>query len=67
MAKLPFACGDCHRILDDSVEQCPSHPNAKVTTDHLGYVIILNPERAEIATRLNITEPGTYALKVNIR
>ncbi|HIF15798.1 MAG: DNA-directed RNA polymerase, subunit E'' [Euryarchaeota archaeon] len=67
MAKLPFACGDCHRILDDGVEQCPAHPNAKVTTDHLGYVIILNPERAEIATRLNITEPGTYALKVNIR
>ena len=67
MPKMPFACGDCHRILDDGVDQCPQHPEAKVTTDHQGYVIILNPDRAEIATRLNITEPGTYALKVNIR
>ena len=67
MAKAPFACGECHRILDDGIQQCPNHPDAKVTTDHIGFVIILNPARAEIAGRLKITEPGTYALKVNIR
>lgn len=67
MVKVPFACGECHRILDDDVEQCPHHPAAKVTTDHQGYVIILNPARSEIAKRLNIEEAGKYALKVNIR
>ena len=67
MVKIPFACGDCHLILADGIDQCPRCPSAKVTTDHLGYVIILNPNRAEIARRLNITQPGTYALKVNIR
>ena len=54
MAKQPFACG----------KHCP---NAPVTTDWQGYVIILNPERSEVAARLNVTSPGTYALKVNIR
>ena len=66
MVKQPYACGECHRILDDGIDQCPHHPDAKVTSDHLGYVIILNPERAEIAARLKISEPGTYALKVNV-
>jgi DNA-directed RNA polymerase subunit E" len=38
-----------------------------VTTDWQGFVVILNPERSEVAKRLNITRPGNYALKVNIR
>jgi DNA-directed RNA polymerase subunit E" len=38
-----------------------------VTTDWQGYVIILNPKRSEVAKRLNIEDPGAYALKVNIR
>ena len=72
MAKQPFACGECNRILPDpenknDVVQCKHCPNAPVTTDWQGYVIILNPERSEVAARLNVTSPGTYALKVNIR
>jgi len=27
----------------------------------------MHPKRSEVATRLNITHPGSYALKVNIR
>ncbi|HIG02805.1 MAG TPA: DNA-directed RNA polymerase, subunit E'' [Candidatus Poseidoniales archaeon] len=67
MAKIPFACGECHRILEDGIDQCPHHPAAKVSSDHQGYVLILNPNRSEIAKRLNIEEPGKYALKVNVR
>tara|TARA_Y100000739_G_scaffold195543_1_gene177262 strand:- start:26 stop:286 length:261 start_codon:yes stop_codon:yes gene_type:complete len=72
MAKQPFACGECYRILPDpenkkDIPQCKHCPNAPVTTDWQGYVIILNPERSEVAARLNVTSPGTYALKVNIR
>jgi len=29
--------------------------------------VILHPERSEVAKRLNVTQPGNYALKVNIR
>ena len=67
MVKVPFACGECHRILDTGIDQCTQHPAAKVTTDWQGYVIVLNPKRSEIAAKLNIEQPGRYALKVNIR
>jgi DNA-directed RNA polymerase subunit E" len=53
--------------MDDGIDQCPHHPSAKVTTDWQGYVIVWNPKRSEIASRLNIDEAGRYALKVNIR
>ena len=67
MATNPFACGECHLVLNDGVDQCPRHPSAKVSSDWTGYVIIVNPERSEIAKRLQVEKPGRYALKVNIR
>jgi DNA-directed RNA polymerase subunit E" len=42
-------------------------PGAPVTTDWQGFVVILYPERSEVAKKLNVTEAGNYALKVNIR
>ena len=71
MAKS-FACGECNRILPDPEKKsdppqwmhCPSAP---VTTDWSGYVVIMHPTRSEVAQRLNISDPGSYALKVNIR
>ena len=67
MAKMPFACGECHMILNDGVDQCPHHPSAPVSSDWTGYVIIVNPGRSEISKRLQVEKPARYALKVNIR
>ena len=67
MAKNPFACAECHLVLDAGVDQCPRHPSAQVSTDHQGYVIIMNPNRSEIAKRLEVELPGKYALKVSNR
>jgi len=67
MAKNPFACAECHLVLDDGVDQCPRHPSAQVSTDHQGYVIIMNPNRTEIAKRLEVELPGKYALKESNR
>jgi len=72
MAKNPFVCAECSVILPDpekknDIPQCNRCPSAQVTTDWQGYVIIMNPERSEIAKRLNVDRPGKYALKVNIR
>jgi len=72
MAKVPFACGECNRILPDPPSkkdpvQCHHCPSAPVTTDWSGYVVILHPKRSEVAKKLNITDSGSYALKVNIR
>ena len=47
--------------------KCIHHPESPVSTDWNGYVVIMDPSRSEIANRLNIEIPGSYALKVNIR
>ena len=67
MVKNPFACGECHLILPIGEDQCTRCPSAPVSTDWQGYVVIMHPERSEVAQRLNVERPGTYALKVNIR
>ena len=51
----------------NEIPQCNRCPSAQVTTDWQGYVIIMDPERSEIAKRLNVDRPGKYALKVNTR
>ena len=66
MPKNPFACGECHLVLSDGVDQCPRHPSSRVSSDWNGYVIIMQPNRSEIAKRLQVELPGKYALKVNI-
>lgn len=65
--KIPMACSECHRILEDDLEQCNAHPGAHCTSDWQGYVVILDPSRSEIATKLGIERAGNYALKVNVR
>ena len=67
MAKNPFACTECHLILADDIDQCTRHPSAPVSSDWTGYVVVMDPSRSEIASRLKIEVPGTYALKVNNR
>jgi DNA-directed RNA polymerase subunit E" len=67
MVKIPFACGECHLILDDGVDMCARCPTARVSSEHQGYVIIMNPTRSEIAKRLKVELPGKYALKVSLR
>jgi DNA-directed RNA polymerase subunit E" len=54
MVKVPFACGECHQVLADGVDQCTRCPSAQVSSDWQGYVIIMDPERSEIAKRLNV-------------
>jgi DNA-directed RNA polymerase subunit E" len=72
MPKKPFACGECNRILPEpekknEIPKCSLHESAPVSSDWAGYVVVMNPERSEIANRLNIEVPGSYALKVNFR
>ncbi len=60
-------------IKDDVVRvkpknpECPVCPGAHLSSDWQGYVVILNPERSEIAELLNIDRAGNYALKVSVR
>ena len=60
-----LVCRDCHRVLDvDDGAQCPVCGSNSLTEDWAGYVVITHPEDSEIATGMEIDEPGQYALKV---
>ena len=60
-----LVCRDCHRVLDvDDGAQCPACGSNSLTEDWAGYVVITHPEDSEIATEMEIDEPGQYALKV---
>ncbi len=55
-------CRQCHRIVGGQICQvCNSNA---LTTDWSGYVVIIDPEKSQIAKRLGVNLPGKYALKV---
>lgn len=55
------ACTRCKRITND--ERCPVC-DVPSSTNWSGLLIIIDPERSDIARELNITLPGEYALRV---
>jgi len=64
MAQPRLVCRDCHSVIDEDTEVCPTCGSSSLTEDWSGYVIILHPETSEIAREMEVTEPGKYALKV---
>ncbi len=57
------ACRTCRRVVEDSKE-CPECKGTSFTTFWKGYVVIINPEKSEIAKKMGITNPGKYALRL---
>ncbi len=55
-------CRLCHRIVSGQV--CQACNSTGLTTDWSGYVVIIDPEKSQIAKRLGVNLPGKYALKV---
>ncbi len=64
MATNRLACRECHRINDGDAATCVSCGSSSLTEDWAGYVSIAHPEESEIATEMQVTEAGAYALKV---
>lgn len=57
-------CRECHRVLEQDDDACPNCGSTSLTEDWAGYVIISHPEESEIAAEMQVTEAGSYALKV---
>jgi len=55
------ACKICFRLMEEEV--C-SLCNAPTTQYWSGYLAVIDPEKSEIAKRIDIKTPGQYALKV---
>lgn len=64
MAEDRLVCRECHRVVASNAEVCPSCGSSSLTEDWAGYVVILHPDTSEIAEKMEVTEAGTYALKV---
>lgn len=56
------ACKKCKRIT--TKKKCPNCGGQELTQHWRGKVIIFDPDKSEMAKKLNIELPGEYALKV---
>jgi DNA-directed RNA polymerase subunit E" len=55
------ACKVCNRIHE--AEKCPSCDSKEFTEGFKGRIVLMNPEKSEIAQKLNFKEKGNFALK----
>nr|WP_321497850.1 transcription elongation factor subunit Spt4 [uncultured Methanolobus sp.] len=55
-------CRECHRIING--QTCPICGSSNLSSDWSGMVIIIDPERSEIAKKIDVKVPDKYALKV---
>ena len=56
-----MACKNCFTITEQ--DRCPNC-GGELSKEWQGYVIIVEPDKSDIAKRLNIKKAGSYALKV---
>lgn len=55
-------CRECHRVVTG--QTCPVCSSSNLSNDWSGMVIIIDPERSEIAKKIDVKLPDKYALKV---
>ena len=61
MAK-PKACKICRTIVEEG-DKCPNCGSQELTEGFKGRIVVLNPEKSEIANKLNLKEKGNFAIK----
>ena len=60
------ACLKCKTLVKPEEEKCPVCGSNDFTFDWSGVVIVVDPEKSDVAKMLNIKTPGRYALKVGV-
>lgn len=56
------ACRTCRYITDENL--CPICKGNEFSDDYSGVLIVLDPENSILAEKLEVEEPGKYALKI---
>jgi DNA-directed RNA polymerase subunit E" len=59
---MSYACKRCKRLI--KTKKCSKCNTTDVTEKWKGSVTIFDPDKSEIAQKMEITFPGSYALKV---
>ncbi len=55
------ACKICNTIYEG--DKCPKCESKESTESFKGRIVILNPEKSEIAQKLDIKSKGNFAIK----
>ncbi len=55
------ACKICNTIYEG--DKCPKCESKESTESFKGKIIVLDPEKSEIAQKINIKSKGTFAIK----
>jgi DNA-directed RNA polymerase subunit E" len=55
------ACKICNTIHDE--DKCPKCNSRESTENFKGKIIVINPEKSEIAPKLKLKDKGTFAIK----
>ena len=58
----PKACKICKSIYEGK-EKCPKCDSKEFTEGFKGRIFVLNPEKSELAQKLNLKEKGNFAIK----
>ena len=61
MAKAK-ACKICNTIFE-SGEKCPKCESKESTEGFKGRIVVFNPEKSEIAPKINLKDKGNFAIK----
>ena len=56
------ACRNCKRIVTGNV--CDNCGSSNLTTNFTGLIIVIEPEKSELAKELGFRKLGAYAVKV---
>lgn len=63
MAKVK-ACKLCKTIVEPGEgDKCPNCESKELTEGFKGRIIVVNPEKSELAEKLNLKEKGNFAIK----
>lgn len=61
----PFkACRSCRTLVDRDAEMCPACGSRDFTDEWSGVAIVIRPEDSEIASKLELSRRGRYAIRV---
>lgn len=58
-----MACRKCKTLTTEKT--CPNCGSTELSNEWSGLIIIINPDRSQVAKTLAISKPGRYALKVS--
>ena len=56
------ACKICKTIYEDG-EKCPKCGSKEFTDSFKGKIFVVDPEKSEIASKINLKDKGEFAIK----